>query len=410
MTDIKPTMIEPAIDDLPCTRRVAASPFSQAANEDPMRQSPLFEPFRLKSLSLPNRVVMAPMTMEASPGGVPDDHTVQHYACRAAGGTALLITEGTTIGRPAASHNGNIPNFHAADALSGWAKVVEAVHAAGGKIAPQLWHEGMARKPGTGPNSEAPSEGPSVGSDGGIAMSDTEIADTLEAFAIAAGEAKRLGFDAVEIHGGHGYLLDNFFWESQNKRTDGYGGNHRNRGRFAGEVVQAIRAAVGEDFPIIMRFSQFKLEDYLAKIATSPQELEDLLAPCVEAGVDMFHASQRRFFEPEFEGSNLNLAGWTKKLTGLPTITVGSVGLKGADALDSLRGGETGPDRIDRIEERLANGEFDLVAVGRALLTDPTWTEKVREGRFSEMLAFDPASLGRRRNNVDDYLKDSKAS
>ncbi len=373
-----------------------------------MNQSPLFEPFRLKSLSLPNRVVMAPMTMEGSPGGVPDDATVLHYSSRAAGDTGFLITEGTTVDRPAASHNTSIPNFHAADALAGWAKVVEAVHSAGSKIAPQLWHEGMARKPGTGPNPDAPSEGPSIGPEGGIAMTDKEIAKTLEAFANAASEAKRIGFDAVEVHGGHGYLVDNFFWEGHNKRTDRYGGNHRNRGRFAGEVVQAIRAAVGEDFPIIMRFSQFKLEDYGAKIATFPHELEDLLAPCVEAGVDMFHASQRRFFEPEFEGSDLNLAGWTKKVTGLPTITVGSVGLKGADAFDSLRGGETGPDRIDRIEERLAKGEFDLVAVGRALLTDPNWARKAKEGRFNEMLAFDPASMGRRRDNVDDYLRDTK--
>jgi 2,4-dienoyl-CoA reductase-like NADH-dependent reductase (Old Yellow Enzyme family) len=144
-----------------------------------------------------------------------------------------------------------------------------------------------------------------------------------------------------------------------------------------------------------MRFSQFKLKDYAARLAETPDELETLLAPYVDAGVDILHASSRRFWEPEFEGSPLNLAGWAKRLTGLPVISVGSVGLKGADVGDLLKGDVSTPQvaELDQMEERMARSEFDIVAVGRALLTDPEWANKIRYGRTSELKGFDRASL-----------------
>ncbi|MFP3886091.1 12-oxophytodienoate reductase, partial [Priestia filamentosa] len=114
-------------------------------------------------------------------------------------------------------------------------------------------------------------------------------------------------------------------------------------------------------------------------------------APLVDAGVDIFHASTRRFWEPEFEGSELNLSGWIKKLTGKPTITVGSVGLEGADFLDYFANGEQangGDTKMGALMERLEREEFDLVAVGRALLSDPNWVNKIREGRTEELIPF----------------------
>jgi 2,4-dienoyl-CoA reductase-like NADH-dependent reductase (Old Yellow Enzyme family) len=111
------------------------------------------------------------------------------------------------------------------------------------------------------------------------------------------------------------------------------------------------------------------------------------LRPLVSAGVDMFHCSQRRFWEPEFEGSGLNLAGWTKKLTGKPTITVGSVGLSG-EFIGSFAGDASEAVNIDGLLERLEREEFDLVAVGRALLVDPSWARKLHEGRFDELQPF----------------------
>jgi 2,4-dienoyl-CoA reductase-like NADH-dependent reductase (Old Yellow Enzyme family) len=157
--------------------------------------------------------------------------------------------------------------------------------------------------------------------------------------------------------------------------------------------VQAVRRRVGPDYPIILRFSQWKQQDYSARLAVTPDELAAFLEPLADAGVDIFHCSNRRFWEPEFEGSNLNLAGWTKKITGKPTITVGSVGLKGGDFIHAFRGESAEVGELGELESRLRGGEFDLVAVGRALITDPQWPAKVRDGRFSELAPFTPASL-----------------
>ena len=360
--------------------------------------SPLFRPFACKSLSLANRLVMAPMTRSKSPESVPGPDVAAYYRRRAEGGVGLIVTEGTTVDRPAATNDANVPNFHAPESLAGWRRVVEEVHAAGGRIAPQLWHQGMMRKPGTGPNPDAPSDGPSglaaSGKPVGQPMSEADIADTIDAFAKAAGAAQEIGFDAVEIHGAHGYLIDQFFWEGANQRDDSWGGDFVRRTRFAAEIVKAIRARVGETYPIILRFSQWKQQDFMARLAQTPDELARFLAPLAAAGTDIFHCSTRRFWEPEFEGSSLNLAGWTKKLTGKPTITVGSVGLKGADFVQTFRTRETSDvGELGELEARLERDEFDLVAVGRALLADAHWAAKVREGRFTELAPFSASSL-----------------
>ena len=360
----------------------------------------LFRPFTLVShgsvLTLPNRVVMAPMTRERSPGGLPGADVAAYYRRRAENGTGLIITEGTTIEDPVASMSTQIPCFFG-EALAGWRQVVDEVHAAGGHIMPQLWHTGMARKPGPSvPNPELPSIGPSgllrPGKRVAEPMTVARIRAVVEAFARAAADARAVGFDGIELHGAHGYLIDQFFWAGTNERTDAYGGSLLNRTRFAVEIVEAVRAAVGPDFPIVLRFSQWKQQDYSAKLAQTPDELAEFLAPLCEAGVDVFHCSQRRFWEPEFEGSTLNLAGWTKKLTGRPTITVGSVGLSG-EFLASFRGESAEVAGLDTLLDRLEAGEFDLVAVGRALLVDPAWADKVRAKRFEDLLPFSPAAL-----------------
>src|SRR5690606_2664814 len=143
-------------------------------------------------------------------------------------------------------------------------------------------------------------------------------------FASSACSAKELGFSAVELHAAHGYLFDQFFWPDTNRRDDGYGGaSLRARSRFAVDVVRAIRSEVGPDFPLIMRVSQWKVQNYQARIAETPAQLEEWRLPLVEAGVDVLHCSQRRFWLPEFPDvdgeQGLNLAGWAKKLTGATT-------------------------------------------------------------------------------------------
>lgn len=144
--------------------------------------------------------------------------------------------------------------------------------------------------------------------------------------------------------------------------------------------------------PLILRYSQWKQQDYTARLAETPQALESFLGPLSDAGVDMFHASTRRFWIPEFEGSDLNLAGWTKKLSGKPVITVGSVGLN-SDFLGAFMGEGSPAASLDGLLKRFEAGEFDLVAIGRALLSDPQWAAKVRDGRFDELADFSAEAL-----------------
>nr|WP_070959036.1 NADH:flavin oxidoreductase [Hyphomonas sp. Mor2] len=362
--------------------------------------APLFEPLKIRGLTIPNRIVMAPMTRSFSPGGVPGENVAEYYARRGDAEVGLIVTEGTTVDRGGASNDPKVPNFHANDALGGWANVVDAVHKTPGKIAPQLWHVGMMRKPGTGPDPEAVSDSPSGRTHTGKQVqpepTESEVADMVMAYAKAAGDAKRLGFDAIEIHGAHGYLIDEFFWNVMNTREDKFGGDLVGRATFAGEIIRECRKAVGDDMPIILRFSQWKQQEYTARLASTPQELEPFLQVFADAGVDALHASQRRWWEaefPEIDGEDgLNLAGWCKKLTGLTSITVGSVGLS-SDFIGAFAGQGSKTRPISDVIERLDRGEFDLVAVGRALLQDPFWAQKIKDGRVDELDDYDAKAL-----------------
>lgn len=361
-----------------------------------MANTTLFTPFKNKGLSLDNRIVMAPMTRQFSPNGVPTSDVAGYYKRRAQGGTGLIITEGTTVNDSVATMDANIPQFHGEAALAGWQNVVNEVHSAGGKIMPQLWHVGMARVAEKAPFPELPSAGPSglfkPGKQGAEPMTVAHIESVIAAFAQAAADAKAIGMDGVEIHGAHGYLIDQFFWEGTNQRTDSWGGSMENRGRFALEIIKAIRAATSPDFPIVLRYSQWKQQDYTARLAHTPQELEQFLLPLSDAGVDIFHCSQRRYWENEFENSELNLAGWTKKITGKPTITVGSVGLND-DFFGAFQGQDSSTRAVDDLLDRLDSGEFDLVAVGRALLQDPNWANKIKDNRTDELEQYSGKAL-----------------
>lgn len=359
----------------------------------------LFSSFSNKSLKLNNRVAMAPMTRTFSPGYVPGPQVADYYRRRAEAGVGLIITEGTTVPHKAANGYERVPAMHGEESLAGWKHVVEEVHRAGGQIIPQIWHVGAVRKAGVGPDKDVPGYSPSglfkPGKETGIAMTKDDINEVIEAFAQAALNAKNVGFDGVEIHGAHGYLIDQFFWEGTNQRDDEYGGTLENRVRFGVDIVKAVRAAVGDDFSIVFRFSQWKQQDYDARLAQTPEELAQFLKPLSDAGVDIFHASTRRFWEPEFEGSDLNLAGWTKKLTGKPTITVGSVGLDGdfvGDGNFDMRS-SANPTGVDKLVARMNNNEFDLVAVGRALLVDPEWLQKVQTNALEEIKPYTKEAL-----------------
>jgi len=361
----------------------------------------LFQPIKFGKAELNNRIVMAPMTRNKSPKGVPGENVAAYYRSRAAGGVGLIITEGTYIGHPAANGYADVPAFHGEQALAGWKKVVKEVHAAGGKIIPQIWHVGAARTPGIEPDPSIPGFGPmQIDSDGKAivkGMTKDDIDHAVNAYAEAAENAETLGFDGVEIHGAHGYLIDQFLWEGSNQRTDEYGGSLQNRCRFALEVVKAVRAKVSADFPVVFRFSQWKLGDYHAKIAHTPQELALILKPLADAGVDFFHASTRKLWQPAFEGSDDSLAAWTKKLSGKPVIAVGSVGLEKEFRVGHFTREES-PDAniqidVKQLDDGIEQSLFDLVAVGRALLADPNWPNKLKAGKTSDLISFNVKAL-----------------
>jgi 2,4-dienoyl-CoA reductase-like NADH-dependent reductase (Old Yellow Enzyme family) len=355
----------------------------------------LFKPTRIGGVDLRNRIVMAPMTRAMSPGGVPGESVARYYKRRAEGGVGLIITEGTFIPHPSAGHDDNAPRIYGDDALSGWRRVVEQVHGAGARIFAQLWHVGLVRKPqvdGVGllyqnrPTSDdrfSPSG--IIGGNGlplervGRPATLEEIRGAIEAYGAAARTAKALGFDGVEIHGAHGYLIDQFLWDQTNLREDEYGGDIGRRTRFATEVIQEVRASVGPDFPVMIRLSTWKQQDYSARLAANPEEWAAIVRPLAGAGVDAFHLSQRRYWQGEL-GTEANLATWTKKMTGKPTITVGSITLDNSVA-EMMRGeGSLPENNLAPLLAGLERGDFDLVAVGRALIANPDWPHRVRNG------------------------------
>ncbi|MFD6857974.1 12-oxophytodienoate reductase [Rhodococcus sp. NPDC060090] len=360
--------------------------------------SPLFRPLSIRALELPNRIVMSPMTRSRSAGGVPGADVAEYYRRRAAGGTGLIVTEGTAIGHPTAVDNPRVPRMHGDDALEGWQRVVDAVHAEGGRIIPQLWHVGPLWGAMTADVDPAltPMRPSGVWGEVGLtsysdeyvarasepcrAMTEEDIADVIAAYAQAARNAREVGFDGIALHGGHGYLLDSFLWDSTNQRDDQWGGDLERRTRFPAAVVASIRAEVGEDAPIFFRFSQHKQQDYNARIAQNPEELRTILTALADAGVDVFDASIRRFDAAVFEGSDLSLAGWAKKLTGAMSMAVGSVGI-GASLRENRSGSAASTvDNIPELERRLSDDEFDLIAIGRLHLADPSLATTLRDG------------------------------
>ncbi|HEX5228524.1 MAG TPA: hypothetical protein VFW44_12470, partial [Bryobacteraceae bacterium] len=306
--------------------------------------APLFEPFTINGLTLPNRFVMPGMQRMWCEDGRPLPRLAQYYRRRVEGGVALVITESCAVDHPSSTQTPQFTRITDAT-MDAWAECVRAVKDAGGRIFLQLWHEGAVRKEGgDGPYAQYPSLSPSglvySGKPNGRACSAEDLASIRDAFVRGALAAREIGADGVEVHACHGYLLDQFLWAETNRRTDGYGGDEiRARVRFPAEIVAAIRAALGPAFPISFRFSQWKEVNYDARVVPTPDDLAVMLSELRTAGADVFHASARRFWIPEWPGSDLGIAGWTKSLTDKPVIGVGSVGLD-TDVMENFFGKE----------------------------------------------------------------------
>jgi 2,4-dienoyl-CoA reductase-like NADH-dependent reductase (Old Yellow Enzyme family) len=357
--------------------------------------APLLQPLDVRQLHLKSRFVMPGMQRSWCVDGAPDHRLRDYYRRRILGGAALVISESCAINHPSATKDPTFAQISPATS-DAWRTVIDTVHEAGGRMFLQLWHQGAVNYGGDADRNPdfvalSPSGFSHPGETFGRAATAADLHSIRDAFVQGAIDAQEIGADGVELHSCHGFLLDQFLWPRTNLRTDQYGGpTIADRATFPAEVAAAVRAAVGPDFVISMRISQWKESDYDARIVETPDELGQLIPLLRAAGVDIFHVSTRRFWTPEWEGSDLGLAGWVKSFTDAKVIAVGSIGLD-IDVMATLTGQEaqpTGASRIDELVRRFERGDFDMVSVGRSQIGDPDWVAKMRDGRIPDIRPF----------------------
>lgn len=360
----------------------------------------LFEPIAVGAIELPTRFVMPAMNRGWYEEGVPSDRYGGYYAERVRNGVGLVVTGACPVDHPSASAMTD-PPINARSAV-GWSKAAEQVRRGGGHIFQQLWHEGAIRVAEKGYYPDAPTLSPSGLARGdrpnGRAATTGELEDIIAAFADAAVCARQAGFSGVELHGAHGFLIDQFLWAQTNLRQDRFGGpSLLERARFALEAIAAVRAAVGPDFPISFRFSQWKGIDFDARIMEPEYEIAGFVVAMETAGVDMLHASSRYFWKPDNAAAPLNLAGWTKRFARVPVVTVGSVGLKidlfGGFLSDRAELEAADVEQLIQLARMHAAGQFDCLAVGRSLIGDASYLTKLRAGDLAAIRRFTKADV-----------------
>lgn len=343
----------------------------------------LFSDLILNNLRLGNRLAVAPMTRtSATDDGLATQQMVDYYAAFAHGGFALVHSEGIYTDEAYSQGYARQPGLANDDQLEAWRPVVQAVHAGGAVFFAQLMHAGaLAQHNRFRPAPVAPSavrpKGEQLRIYGGsgpfatpAAMGAGDIEEAIAGFGAAARRARQAGFDGVELHGGDGYLIDQFLTAAGNRRRDAYGGCLERRLRFAVETIKAVRGAVGADFPIAMRLSQSKVNEP-AHRWQGVSEAAAIFRTVAAAGLDMVHVTNESAIEPVFD-SGETFAALAARHTGLPVIANGQL--------------ET-PARAQAI---LASGA-DIVALGRGALANPDWPQRVYRDQALE--AFDPLML-----------------
>lgn len=331
----------------------------------------IFSPFTVGGLRLKNRILMAAMGNNFShPQGTVSDRAIAYYRERAKGGTGLIITEATPVSL-SGRHRGRGLCAYDDSFLPGLRRLAASVHDHGSAIALQLHHAGRLADPDiTGSPPLAPSPIPRApGAPVPKELSQDEIQEIIIQLGQAARRAKEAGFDAVEIHGAHGYLIYQFLSPRTNKREDFYGGNPENRVRFALEVLRQVRKEVGNSFPVLFRLSarEFSENGY------SLEESLDWAIELERAGASALHVSggttesltgSAQVIPPMVfpEAYHVPLAAAIKKKVRIPVIAVGRLGT---------------PAVAERV---LDEGQADLIAAGRAFLCDPYWPLKAARG------------------------------
>jgi 2,4-dienoyl-CoA reductase-like NADH-dependent reductase (Old Yellow Enzyme family) len=338
----------------------------------------LLDPIRLGEIECRNRIAMAPCTRCMSPGFVPTDAVAAYYERRAADGVGLLITEGTVI-----CERGNgypdVPGIFAPEQITAWRKVTDGVHAAGGKIICQIWHVGAVAHPFTtgGVLPESPSGRSPAGDikrlrrpDGSYeqygeseTISEDRIHELIDLYRQAAANSIEAGFDGVEIHGAHGYLIDAFINLHWNRREDDWGGE--NRTRFAREVARAVVDEIGAGR------TQMRISPVMSVSGEAWQKPEEtfprLLTDLHEAGLRTLHISNLDYDEAILPASlcggdssaRISLHEAARALWSGQIIGVGSL-------------------TVDRADRAISDGEIDMAAFGRSLIANPDFVSRVR--------------------------------
>jgi 2,4-dienoyl-CoA reductase-like NADH-dependent reductase (Old Yellow Enzyme family)/thioredoxin reductase len=341
----------------------------------------VFEPTNIGRMQLKNRIVMPPMgTNYAEAGGAVSQRMLDYYEARARGGVGLVIVEGSAPSLRCTTSLQASPSYQASlgddKFIPGWRKLTDAAHKYNARIAIQIMHGTLEDW-----NGKALQVGPSpvivparlMGILGGPPHELTveEIAERVKWFASAAKRAKEAGFDGVEIHGAHQYIVAAFLSSATNQRKDEYGGSLENKARFLVEILQAVKREVGPDFPVWVRFNA---QEWGVENGITIEETKQMVPLVVEAGAQALHVSAYGAGSyittapiPDTPGFMVPLAEEVKKLTNVPVIAVGRLDL------------ELG-------EKILEEGKADLIAIGRRLLADPDLPNKVAEGRLDEVI------------------------
>ena len=314
----------------------------------------LFTEFKIKNLTLKNRVVMSPMCMYcAQDDGMVTDWHIVHYATRAVGGVGLIIVEATGVspeGRLSSNDLGIWDDAH----IEGLSKIVKAVHDAGAKIGLQINHGGRKCE-AAGVQIEAPSPIPyNEGAEPPKEMSKEDIADTVKEFKNAAIRAEKAGFDLIQIHGAHGYLINQFLSPLTNHRTDEYGGIPENRVRFLGEVLDAVKSVWPSEKPIEVRITA---EDY-QEGGNHAEDLGKMINIVKDKGIDSINVSTGgvvAVVPKTYPGYQIPQAQTIAEITGLPVAAGGLI---------------TKPHEANTI---LIEEKADLIYLGRELLRNPYW-------------------------------------
>lgn len=361
--------------------------------------SPVFTGTSLKALDFANRLSVAPMTrISASAAGVPGERMARYYERFARGGFSLVTTEGIYTDKAYSQTYAGQPGLTDREQAAGWRHVVDAVHAAGGRIFAQLMHggalaQGNPYRPDTvGPSAVRPKGSQLTGylGDGPYAMpreiSEAEIYAAIEGFANAALLAiEGAGFDGVEIHGANGYLLDQFFTDYTNQRNDRWGGDVVARLGLSLEVLKAVRAAIGPSVPLGLRLSQGKVNDFRHKWAEREEGAARVFETLAESPADFVHVTEFEAWRPAFAGGDASLVTLARRhAPGLFLIANGSL------------------HDLARAEQVMGAGA-DMIALGRGALVNPDWPRLT--ARRSELRPFELPMLA----PVSD-IKDSELS